>query len=83
MVRVDDDFVDVVVGEQVVQRRLVLHATDEDGQRLQDLHVDLGRAPGLGPHDLEEQRQHVHLAEEVEEELAVVVPVHHHLRELS
>ena len=68
----NDDRVDVVVGQQVVNGRLVANILKENVERLEQLDADIVVA-GLLVHDLEEVGEHISLKEEVEHGAVVLV----------
>ena len=68
----DNDGVDVVVGEEIVDARLVPDVLKQDVQGLQQLDADIVVADLL-VHDLQEEAQHVPLQEEVEHRAIILV----------
>ena len=68
---VNDDGVDVVVAQQVVERRFVANVFEKNVERLQELDADELRALLL--HVVEEKFQHVLLEKEVEDGAVVLV----------
>ena len=81
-----DEFLrDVVVAEEVKERRLLARVLNHDGEGLQQLQGELGR-PWAGPgllHEPTDVRHHLELDEEVEEARVVLVAVDHELRDLA
>ena len=68
----DNDGVDVVVGEEIVDARLVPDVLEQDVQGLQQLDTDVVVADLL-VHDLQEEAQHVSLQEEVKHRAVILV----------
>ena len=69
---VDNDGVDMVVGEEVVDAGLVPDVLKEDIEGLEELDTDVVIADFL-VHDLEEEAEHVPLQEEVEDAAVILV----------
>ena len=69
---VDNDGVDMVVGEEVVDAGLVLDVLKEDVEGLEELDADVVIADFL-VHDLEEEAEHVPLEEEVKDAAVILV----------
>ena len=69
---VDDDGVDMVVGEEIVDAGLVPDVLEEDVEGLEELDTDVVIADLL-VHDLEEEAEHVPLEEEVEDAAVILV----------
>ena len=68
----DNDGVDVVVGEEIVDARLVPDVLKQDVQGLKQLDADVVVADLL-VHDLQEEAQHVSLQEEVKHRAVILV----------
>ena len=69
---VHNDRVDVVVGQQVVDARVVPDVLEEDVQGLQELDTHV-IVPSLLIHELQEEAQHVPLEEEVKHGAVILV----------
>ena len=68
----DNDGVDVVVGEEIVDARLVPDVLKQDVQGLQQLDADVVVADLL-VHDLQEEAEHVALQEEVKDRAVILI----------
>ena len=68
----DNDGVDMVVGEEIVDARLVPDVLEQDVQGLQQLDTDVVVADLL-VHDLQEEAEHVALQEEVKDRAVILI----------